>query len=105
MGTESSVQIDGNHISYNLLLSHFIVAILGVPSDTCRVMDSYDQEKPCIFPWSFKDHHNMDGCLNPSNHPGGSWCPTEIVNGAYVSGSGNYGLCKSFACKKKIEEN
>ena len=67
----------------------------------CKVTDQHGQEKPCIFPWSCGNEENIQGCANPDNDFD-NWCPTELVNGRYISGSGNYGFCTSPECQAFI---
>ena len=57
--------------------------------------DGDDPNKPCIFPW----YYSRDpvptlyiACDNPDADVK-NWCPTEVVNGTYVSGSGKWGYC------------
>ena len=32
-------------------------------------------------------------CANPYGDIRGDWCPTELIDGMYISGSGKWGLC------------
>ena len=72
-----------------------------MPSD-CKVTDRRGSEKPCLFPWTFYGLENIPGCANPDDDEGGDWCPTELVDGRYISASGNYGFCRSSICREYV---
>ena len=65
------------------------------------------ENKPCMFPWYYsKDTvpKLYAACASPDGDPR-NWCPTELTDGKYISGSGKWGYCNEDvpACKIKGE--
>ena len=61
----------------------------------CITNGGLDPNKPCIFPWYYS-HDTVPKLYTACADPAGSgynWCPTEVVDGTYVSGSGKWGEC------------
>ena len=57
-----------------------------------------DPNKPCIFPFKFKDKPHYACILNPSpeNKP---WCSTKVDDqGNHIGGQGNWGNCDGSKC-------
>ena len=61
----------------------------------CITNAGNEPNKPCIFPWYYS-HDTVPklhtACADP-NGSGYNWCPTEVVDGTYISGSGHWGKC------------
>ena len=57
---------------------------------------------PCLFPWTFDDRPTVyDGCAEPDKPDEGSrglWCPTGLIDGNYIRGSGTWGFCDKDSC-------
>ncbi len=45
----------------------------------------------CIIPWTYSSNEETYyGCASDTL---GSWCPTKVTNGTYISGSGLWKWC------------
>ena len=69
------------------------------PKSKCITTSGDDAGRPCIFPWYLNDAPELyQGCSLVNSDQ--EWCPTELTNGSYISGSGKWGYCDMSKCIK-----
>ena len=69
---------------------------LGLPTNVpgqCITTSGDQPNRPCIFPWKYSKTGSVvyNGCSGPLGDS--PWCPTELTDGTYISGSGKWGYC------------
>ena len=76
---------------------------LDSPGLSCTTTTGDDPNKPCVFPFKFKDE-TYNYCTTTSNDPDDTkaWCSTKVDEfGRHVGGQGNWGYCEP-KCPTKL---
>ena len=99
MENEVSGQEDGINTLENKSFGKCVVEegvdYLDLDTVTCVTR----QGIPCLFPWTFDDKPTVyDGCAEPDEGSLDLWCPTGLIDGNYIRGSGTWGFCDKDSC-------